>query len=237
MLSNKNDEAIFFDYIFEYPEKTKRFSVKLDKKTLDLMEPKASIFPDWALLANFSCPHCSLNRIKNKYCPVAVNLFEIIDFFKDSISYEEATVFIRSKERTYVKETKIQAGISSLIGIFMSSSGCPYLDELRPMVRFHLPFSSMEETIYKVVSMYLTSQYFKMRNNEEPDWELKNLVKIYKDIHIVNKNVSKNISMLSEKDANLNAIVILDTFANFTLFSIDSDELATMKEWFYPFSF
>ena len=37
----------------------------------------------------------------------------------------------------------------------MALSGCPVLEQLKPMARFHLPFASVEETIYRAASMYL----------------------------------------------------------------------------------
>ena len=50
--------------------------------------------------------------------------------------------------------------VFSLIGIYMVTSGCPIMDKLRPMARFHLPFASTEETIYRAISTYLLGQYF-----------------------------------------------------------------------------
>lgn len=91
----------------------------------------------------------------------------------------------------------------------MVTSSCPIMDRLRPMVRFHLPFATSRETVYRAVSMYLTAQFFIMRKGGKPDWELKNLAQIYKAVSLVNKGMSKRISNASNKDANVNAVVIL----------------------------
>jgi len=95
----------------------------------------------------------------------------------------------------------------------MVTSECPFMTKLKPMVRYHLPFSTMQETLYRVMSMYLLAQYFLYRQGKTPDWELKNLVKIYDDIQIVNKSLSKRLSNVKMKDAIPNALVKLDLFA------------------------
>ena len=56
------------------------------------------------------------------------------------------------------------------------------------MVRFHLPFATREETMYRVVAMYLMAQYFRQRNGLEPDWEMADLVHMYEDVTVVNKS-------------------------------------------------
>ena len=91
----------------------------------------------------------------------------------------------------------------------MVTSNCPVMDKLRPMVRFHLPFATSLETIYRAVTVYLLAQFFIMRRGGEPDWDLKNLAEIYKAVSLVNKGISQRISNASNKDANVNAVVIL----------------------------
>lgn len=60
-----------------------------------------------------------------------------------------------TEERTYSKDTLLQQGLASLLGIVMTTSGCPVLEPLKPMVRFHLPFATLTETVYRMVSMCL----------------------------------------------------------------------------------
>ena len=63
------------------------------------------------------------------------------------------------------------------------------------------------------MSMYLLAQYFLYRRGKTPDWELKNLVKTYDDIQIVNKSFFQRLSQIKTKDAMLNALIKLDIFA------------------------
>src|SRR5437870_8103956 len=87
--------------------------------------------------------------------------------------------------------------------MYMVTSACTVMDKRRPMVRFHLPFGSMEETVYRAVSMYLTAQYLLMRKGKTPDWDLKKLVEIYKAVTHVNRGISNRLSSASEEDANM----------------------------------
>jgi len=153
-------------------------------------------------------------------------------FFNDVPSYEKTKVTVNAKERQYVKNVDIQTGVSSLMGIIMPTSGCPILAKLKPMVKFHLPFSNIEETEFKVFSMYLLAQYFKMKNGKEPDWEMKNLNEIYNDILTLNQNVAEKISKIEAMDAGINAVVILNNFADSVTFGLDTQDLSHLEGFF-----
>lgn len=225
-----SNELITYHYKFTFENGLeKEFNIKLDKKTLNLILTEKKAPPKWAELKYFKCPNCSLNGDQHKFCPIAVNLSELIDFFSDSISYEEVDVLIDTEERKYIKHTPLQKALSSLIGIYMVTSGCQIMEKLKPMVRYHLPFATVEETEYRVLSMYLLAQYFLYKSGKEPDWEMKNLVKIYKDIRVVNENFCKKLSDIGVEDASINALVNLDVFADFVSFSINQDELDNIE--------
>lgn len=226
-------ENIVYEYIFNfYNGKRKEFRIELDANTLELVKEPVFPYPEWAKMETFRCSICPLNIKEFEYCPVALNVYEIIDFFRNSYSYEEAQVILQTKDRTYFKETALQGGISSILGIYMSTSGCPLLEKLKPLVRYHLPFATLEETTFRITSMYLLAQYLKKINNHTPDWEMKELIKIYENIKIINENFCQKISELHVQDASLNAIVILDTFGSFVSLSVDSQILNNMKDWF-----
>ncbi len=104
----------------------------------------------------------------------------------------------------------------------MVTSNCPVMDNLRPMVRFHLPFATMDETMYRAVSMYLTAQFLLMRRGEKPDWELKNLIGIYDAVAHVNRGMSRRLSNASSEDANVNAVIILSTRGNMVPHYVES---------------
>jgi hypothetical protein len=225
------EDALSFSYTFQFPNGTKQdFEVRLDAETLELLSPLDVPKPAWTKLKYFQCENCPLSD-DVEYCPVAVNLATLVETFKDSISFENTTVRVQTAERTYEKQTSLQKGLSSIIGIYMVTSNCPVMDALRPNVRFHLPFASMDETIYRAVAMYLVAQYMRMLKGKEPDWELKHLVETYQAIAKVNKGMSDRIRAATAEDANVNAVIILSTQGGMVPTYIE-DSLADMEHLF-----
>ncbi|MBE2279781.1 MAG: hypothetical protein IAE91_05270 [Ignavibacteriaceae bacterium] len=232
----ENLDKLNFIYEFKFSNGEKKtITVALDRATLNVIRDEAHKPNDWALLENFKCPHCPLNPEENKYCPVALNLSEVIYNFQDEVSFEEIEVYATTPQRQVVKKTSLQAGVSSLLGILMVSSGCPIMAKLKPMLYFHLPFSNLEETQIRALSMYLLSQYVKYKKGGEPDWEMTGLIKIYEEIQILNKNVSKKIVDLEHKDASINSLIILNNFADYVTFTLDEkmlDEIDFFVKYF-----
>jgi hypothetical protein len=167
------------------------------------------------------------------HCPVAVNLAGLVESFKDTLSHENIAVTVETAQRTFTKQTSLQQGLSSIIGIYMVASNCPVMDKLRPNVRFHLPFASSEETTYRAVSMYLTEQYFRMKRGEKPDWTLEHLSDIYHGVWRVNKGMTARLSHASAQDANVNAVIVLSTFGS-ALDNYLEDCLAEIAPLFEP---
>ena len=222
-----------FSYTFEYVKgNNKKFEINIDPQTLEVIREQEKDLPEWTKLKNFKCSHCPLDESKNEFCPLAISIRQVLLFFNDVPSYEKTKVTVNAKERQYVKNVDIQTGVSSLMGIIMPTSGCPILAKLKPMVKFHLPFSNIEETEFKVFSMYLLAQYFKMKNGKEPDWEMKNLNEIYNDILTLNQNVAEKISKIEAMDAGINAVVILNNFADSVTFGLDTQDLSHLEGFF-----
>ncbi|HTR82135.1 MAG TPA: hypothetical protein VMM58_10945 [Bacteroidota bacterium] len=230
MEQNPHTEPVRFKYTFRFENgDAKVFEVALDPVTLELIHDKDLPKPEWAKLSFFPCENCPLSA-ETQYCPVAVNLSHIVSEFKDTVSHEQTHVTVETPERTYLKETTVQKGLSSIIGIYMVTSNCPVMDKLRPMVRFHLPFATPLETLFRAVSTYLTGQFLLMRDGKEPDWDLQRLVDIYKSVSTVNKGISRRIANASVKDANVNAVIILHSFGDAVPYFIENglDEIKTM---------
>jgi len=211
---NALPERIQYRYTFRFADGAeKQFEVNLNAATLELVPAAQAPKPDWTKLAYHQCERCPLADTV-AHCPIAVNLSSLVESFKDSLSFEGTTVTVQTHQRTYTKQTTLQQGLSSIIGIYMVTSGCPVMDRLRPNVRFHLPFASGEETIYRAVSMYLTAQYFRMRRGEMPDWTLEHLAEVYKGVWLVNKGITQRLADASSKDANVNAVIVLSMFGS-----------------------
>ncbi|KAB2838880.1 MAG: hypothetical protein F9K45_10760, partial [Melioribacteraceae bacterium] len=230
---NQKKDLLRYLYTFTFDNGlTKNFEVLVDQATLLLAHNEEEKYPEWTKLNNFACPHCPLNKSENIYCPVAVNLKDIIDFFSDMPSFEIADIKVETNNRIFYKKTSVQSGVSGIIGIIMPTSGCPITAKLRPMVKFHLPFASIDETEFRVFSMYLFAQYLKQRKGDKPDWEMKDLKKLYDDILLMNQNIARRIADLEKKDTSINAVVVLNNFADSVAFSLDEDDLSGLESYF-----
>jgi len=224
------NKVIRFQYRFIFSRNLERnIDVKIDEKTLSLVQPRKASYPKWTKLKYFKCPNCLLDENRHLFCPIAIHIVELVDFFKTATSYDKIDLIVQSEERKYMKRTTLQQAISSLLGIYMVTSGCPIMEKLKPMVRYHLPFPTLRETQYRVMSMYLLAQYFLYRRGKTPDWELQNLVKTYDDIQIVNKSISQRLSQIKIKDAMLNALIKLDMFAKHISDLINKNALDEME--------
>ena len=212
MSPEQNHIKIIYSYKFE-DGTIKSFNILLNRQNLSFISEKNHNPPSWAVLSNNKCRNCTLNVDTNKYCPVALNLTFIVEEFKEYFSYEMVGVTVITEERTYSKDTTLQAGLSSLLGIIMVTSGCPVMEYLKPMVRFHLPFAVLDETVFRMASMYLMSQYFLKQNGKMAGLELNGLKKIYSDVNQVNIDFARRLTEAAEKDANVNALVNLNCFA------------------------
>ncbi len=229
---DKEKKQLNFHYAFTLPQnQVKEFQVELDPD-LNLIKSHHESYPDWTKLTHHQCDNCPLKPEEHPYCPAAVGLVDVIAAFQTSTSFEEVDVQVESKGRTYVKHTSLQKGLSSLIGIYLATSGCPILEKLKPMVQFHLPFATPDETMYRAISMYLVAQYFVHKQGKVPDWELAHLTELYQEIHQVNRGLAKRLRELQQGDANVNALVILDCFAEVTQFSLSKNKLDEIKRIF-----
>lgn len=220
-----------FKFVFQHGEE-KSIELKIHKYSLLLETDSNEEPPGWTQHENFCCPIKSCLNEHTTYCPIAVNLNNVINFFSNIPSYEKVKIIAEINDRTCSKITSVQDGVGSIVGIIMVTSGCPVLGKLKPMVRFHLPFATIEETEFRVFSMYLLAQYFKMKNGDEADWQMKKLKELYSDIQKINQNIARKIADLEKMDTSINAVVILDNFANSVAFGLDDDDLSSIKYLF-----
>ncbi len=221
-------ENIRYSYNFQFEDGTvKVFEIFLDPRTLELRASPNPNLPEWTKLKVNQCENCPLDDAV-QFCPVAVNLSKLIEEFRLNHSTDNAFVVVDTPDRSYVKETTVQKGLSSIMGIIMVTSNCPILDKLRPMVRFHLPFATTFETIYRAITMHLMSQYLEMKKGGTPDWNMDKLVENYKAVSKVNKGMWNRLSNAAKLDANVNALIILSSFGDALRHSVKTglDEIA-----------
>jgi hypothetical protein len=226
------DDQIRIVYIYKFKDgSTKHFDLRLDSSNLHLIGKRPENLPLWAMLPFNKCTLCPLSEKDHVYCPISANFAGIVEEFKNFLSHERVSVTVATEERFFGKETTVQGGLSPLLGIIMTTSGCPVMEQLKPMVRFHLPFASLDETIFRAVAMYLLAQYFRHQDGKPASWSLEGLQPIYGEVGKVNRDFAKRMRAAAKKDANVNALVNLDVFASMMTFAAE-DTLNRLKPYF-----
>jgi len=209
-------------YCFEFDDhNNEEFLLKLNDKTLEVINGTSGDFPEWIKLENHQCPHCPLVSSDHPNCPVALSLSSVINKFDKVVSYDELDLKVITGARQVKQRTTAQKAISSLLGLLFATSGCPYTNYLKPMARFHLPLASEEDTIFRAAGMYLLAQYFLKKKGGKSDLELDGLKKIYDDLHQLNMSIADRVRSTTQNDSSVNAVILLDMFTNLMPFVID----------------
>jgi hypothetical protein len=182
------------------------YTVDLDETTLLSISPAREDLPEWTRLEFQQCEHCPLAAKRDARCPVAVSIAGVVEAFANKISHDLVTVTVEVPERTYEKKVSLQHGLCSLLGLLMATSGCPHMDFLRPLARFHLPFASATETLMRTVSVFLLRSYFQASGGKV-DVDLVPLEQAYHDVKLVNRGIARRIQSFAQGDADANALV------------------------------
>ena len=216
-------EIISFRYIFDLPEgRQVQMDIHLDSQRLNIINNCPDVLPEWVALDFYKCAHCPLSATTHKHCPLAANLVNIINHLDTLHSYQQIRIKVIMENRTITQNTTIQKGLSSLMGLVIATSGCPHTTFFKSMARFHLPLADEDETICRVTSMYLLTQYFLMNEGKPADFVLKGLMELYDNMHIINTTIAKRLRAASKTDSAVNAIVLLDIFTSVLPLSIET---------------
>lgn len=184
--------------------------------------------PAWAALEFEKCGHCPLSSADSPNCPFAAALSGYVESFSHLESHREVKIEVITPMRTVSAVKPLQTGIASLVGLIGATSGCPHLAFYRPMARFHLPFADQDETVYRVLSMFVLRSYFA---GKPPDLEQLNAA--IASVSDVNAGMATRIRAGFAKDAMVNAIVILDFLAQTVPLAIDS-RFDDLRQLFAP---
>lgn len=138
---------------------------------------------------------------------------------------------MKSEDKTITKKASLQDGLQSIFGLLMVTSGCPSFSRLKPMARFHLPFSTPEETLYRVTSMHMLAQYFRQKAGLPTDFSFADLQAMYEEIHRVNVDFVARIKGAGEEDAHVHGVVNLDSLAQMVPMLLEG-ELESLRPLF-----
>jgi len=229
------EEVIDIRYGFWFEDGRKlRFRLSLDPATMQPSRDLPKRLPDWTKIEFHRCNGCPLDADEHPYCPAAARLHPIVDKMRDVVSTEEVKVAVASQQRTVIRKTSVQEGLSSLMGMVMATSGCPRTGFFRPMARFHLPFADLDETTYRAASTYMLAQHFRASREQDADLSMQGLHDLYNQVTEVNHKMAERLRCDEREDGAINAIVILDMFAKGLPPQFDAllDELEALFESF-----
>jgi hypothetical protein len=207
-------------YRFDLPDgsqKTLEFS--FDPRDFRLSNAAPAPPPFWTELKFNQCANCPLTAAEHPHCPAALQMAWAIEPLKALVSFETVGVTVTQPERTIYAETTVQQAMSSVLGLIMATSGCPWTDRLRPMARFHLPFASEIETVYRSVCMFLLARELA---GEGSIRGFAALEKLYENLHVVNRDMSRRLGAAARADPARNAMALLDAYTTLLPAALES---------------
>lgn len=197
-------------------QKMVQMDLHFHDKTYQIQLDKDLPTPQWAKLEHHKCRNCPLSE-DIEWCPTALALAQYLPHFKNKFSYEKTVIEVDTPMRSIVTKSTFQNGIASLFGLVCATSGCAHTKFLRPLARFHLPFANEQETVFRSLSANLLMQYVKnTQSNSNIPLNFNSLNESYAQLSIVNSHLTKRLNDGVERDAALNAVIILDIFAMIT---------------------
>ena len=197
-----------------------------DAKTFRLVIPEDSPRPEWSRLSNGRCSNCTLST-DCAYCPTALGIAMFLPLFQGRVSHEKAVVEVDTSQRTIVSKSTFQNGMASLIGLVCATSGCPLTKFLRPMARFHIPFSDEQETLYRSFSSWLLVSFVRQKLGGATGQDTGGAISLdglkhkYQELSVMNSCLAERLRKGVTRDAALNAVIILDLFAQIAPDNID----------------
>jgi hypothetical protein len=160
------------------------------------------------------------NDIAN--CRVYINLCRYAEKLSELASFDEidARVTLPGNIQTQAT-TSAQQVLSSLAGLVIAATqGCDITKVLRPMVLFHRPFASFDESVYR--SLANAALLVAVASNQTHLREFTH--KNYRAIQQLNKALVKHLQTEhADWEALINALVNLDLFVKTILFNTDHE--------------
>jgi len=203
-------------YRFDLPDGSQTtLDFSFDSVDFRLSNAVPAAAPFWTELKFNRCANCPLNELEHPHCPAALQMASTLEPLKALVSFDTVGVTVMQEERTIYAQTSAQQAMGSVLGLIMATAGCPWTDHLRPMARFHLPFASEEETVYRSICMYLLAR--EIAGAERPagfaaPGGFAALEDLYENLHIVNRDMSRRLGAATRTDPARNAMALLDSY-------------------------
>lgn len=202
----------------------KLFDFWFDAIDFRLTNPAPAEPPFWTALGFNQCANCPLNARDTPHCPPALQMADAVERLAGLVSYDTVAVTVVQPGRTVSAEISAQQALSSVMGLIMATAGCPWTDLLRPMARFHLPFADEQETVYRIVTMYLLAREL---HGSTPAAGFERLSVLYENLHLVNHAMARRLGAATRTDPARNAMALLDSYTTLLPAAIEAslDEL------------
>jgi len=216
-------------YRFDLPDGSQKFlDFSFDANDFRLSNAAPAAPPFWTDLKFNQCANCPLDAAEHPHCPAALQMASAIEPLKALVSFDAVGVTVTQAERTIFAQTTAQQAMSSVLGLIMATAGCPWTDRFRPMARFHLPFASEAETVYRCISMFLLARELAGTNQPHDFAALRSL---YESLHVVNRDMSRRLGAATRTDPARNAMALLDAYTTLLPAALESS-LAELKPLF-----
>jgi hypothetical protein len=202
-------EPLKIRYRFDLPDGArKNLDLSFNGADFRLANAAAAEPPFWTELKFSQCANCPLKVEQHPYCPAALHMAPAVELLEALVSFDTVGVTVIQAERSTYAETTAQQAMSSVLGLIMATAGCPWTDRLRPMARFHLPFANESETVYRTISMFLLAREL----SGEGGHGFASLEKLYENLHVVNRDMSRRLGAATRTDPARNAMALLDSY-------------------------
>lgn len=222
-------EDLHIRYGFDLPDGSKKqLDLSFDAQNFRLSNPVPAEPPFWTELKFSQCANCPLSTEQHSHCPAALHMAPAVESLKELVSFDAVGVTVSQAERTVRAETTAQQALSSVLGLIMATSGCPWTDRLRPMARFHLAFASEAETVYRSVCMFLLARHLAGAGEVR---DFAGLTQLYENLHVVNRDMSRRLGAAAKTDPARNAMALLDSYTTLLPAALES-QLKELKPLF-----
>lgn len=209
------------------------FRLRFDPKTFESVESTPDKPPAWTALDFHQCSNCPLKKEEHPHCPAALRMAPILQACEPYDAFTPMHVEVTMPERNAVAQRPLQKALASILGLVMATSGCPHTTPLRTLARYHLPFATEDETLYRVAALYLLGQYFNHKDGHKPDLELDGLIELYRRLQGVNEGMSDRLKSAGVKPALSQVIMPLDLLSHKMPYNIRTS-LERIRPHFQP---
>ncbi len=165
--------------------------------------------PFWTELGFNQCANCPLNEREHPHCPAALQMASAFEPLKALVSFDTVGVTVMQAERTVYAETSAQQAMSSVLGsdhgdLRLSVDGSSAADGA-------IPSAVRERSGNRLPQhLHVSAGARNHRCRGAPGFAA--LEELYKNLHVVNRDMSRRLGAATRTDPARNAMALLDAY-------------------------